>query len=233
MRHELLGVVPVRIDAGIGAEDHFHTGLDRGAEGLALLAADRALLLQRLFEDPVLLALGEDVVVVVDVHSKSRCHVALRARRLRRRRGLRARSVSTPARIASLMPSVPWACTATRSPSMCASSTRAFISARSNCCAPTASVFDSTPPVPQNLMTSAPYLRSLRTMARNCLGAVRDRNHRRLDRRRESGGVAMAAGRADGIGRRHDARAGDVAAARCPVSSRRHRSSPSPRCVPW
>ena len=55
---------------------------------------------------------------------------------------------------------------------MCASSTSAFISSRLYCWPPAVSVFDSTPPVPQNLMTSAPYLRSLRTVARIASGPL-------------------------------------------------------------
>ena len=57
-------------------------------------------------------------------------------------------------------------------PTMWASSTKAFISTNEYCCPPTVSVFDRTPPVPQNLMTSAPYLRSLRTMARISSGPL-------------------------------------------------------------
>ena len=65
---------------------------------------------------------------------------------------------STPALMAVLIPSVPCACAATVRPRKCASSINAFISSNVNCCAPTLVPLDRTPPVAQNLMTSAPYL---------------------------------------------------------------------------
>ena len=99
----------------------------------------------------------------------------------------------------------------TPDPNMCASSTNAFISAKLNCWAPTASVLESTPPVPQNLITSAPYLRSLRTMARNASRTVGNVLAGCFDGRWKFGVVTVAAGGTDGIGGRHDARAGDVA----------------------
>ena len=68
------------------------------------------------------------------------------------------------------MPAAPWACTATLSPSRWASSTSADISASEYCWPPTESVFEKTPPVPQTLITSAPYLRNVRTVARIASG---------------------------------------------------------------
>ena len=64
----------------------------------------------------------------------------------------------TPARDAAMIPSVPWACAATRRPCIFASSTIAFISASESCCAPTGPSNESTPAVAQILITLAPCL---------------------------------------------------------------------------
>ena len=72
----------------------------------------------------------------------------------------------TPALIARLMPSVPCACAATRFSHMCASSTSALSSSCENWGAPTDSSSDSTPAVAATLITSAPYLTSVRTSFR-------------------------------------------------------------------
>src|SRR5258708_28329740 len=72
----------------------------------------------------------------------------------------------TPARMASLMPSVPWACAATRLPQTWASYTAAFISSSVYCGSPTDSSSESTPAVARILMTSAPYLTFSRTFLR-------------------------------------------------------------------
>src|SRR5258707_920521 len=77
---------------------------------------------------------------------------------------------ATPARTASLIPSVPCACAATFLSSLFASSTSAFNSSKLYCVAPTASPSDSTPPVAQVLITSAPYLICSRTAWRICSG---------------------------------------------------------------
>ena len=63
----------------------------------------------------------------------------------------------TPARIAALIPAVPCACAATRRSSCVAVCTIARISSSVYCCTPAESVSESTPPVAQILMTSAPY----------------------------------------------------------------------------
>ena len=78
--------------------------------------------------------------------------------------------VSTPARSATLMPLAPCACTATLRPCMCASSTMAATSSGVYCCAPTRVPFENTPPVPQYLITSAPYFTFSRTFARTAHG---------------------------------------------------------------
>src|SRR3569833_2502020 len=67
-RYELPGVGPMRVDAGVGAKQHFDTRLGRRPERLTLLATDHPLLFERFFEHAVLLAFGQDVVIVVDVH---------------------------------------------------------------------------------------------------------------------------------------------------------------------
>src|SRR5881409_3438678 len=72
----------------------------------------------------------------------------------------------TPARTAALIPAVPCACAATRRSSCVAVSTIARISSSLYCCTPAESVRDSTPPVAQILMTSAPYLTAYRTALR-------------------------------------------------------------------
>ena len=78
--------------------------------------------------------------------------------------------VSTPARMASLIASVPWAWAATFIPRAWASVTMAVISSRLICWAPTESPLDSTPPEAQILIRSAPNLRTCRTLARNSQG---------------------------------------------------------------
>ena len=65
---ELLAVVAVRIDAGVGAEQHLHPRPNRALEGLALLEADHPLLVEALLLGAVRGARREDVVVVVDIH---------------------------------------------------------------------------------------------------------------------------------------------------------------------
>src|SRR4051794_12545952 len=65
---ELPAVLPVRIDSGVGAEDHLHPRADCPAESLALLAADHPLLVEALLLGAVRGTGREDVVVVVDVH---------------------------------------------------------------------------------------------------------------------------------------------------------------------
>ena len=63
----------------------------------------------------------------------------------------------TPARTAALIPAVPCACAATLRSSMRAVSTITRISSSVYCWLPAESVGDSTPPVAQILITSAPY----------------------------------------------------------------------------
>ena len=67
---ELLGVVAVRVDAGIGSERHLHAGLEGFPEVLALGTSDAALFFYELFGDAEVFRFSEDVVVVVDVHNK-------------------------------------------------------------------------------------------------------------------------------------------------------------------
>ena len=94
---------------------------------------------------------------------------------------------------------------------MCASSTTAFISSRVICCAPGSVLRENTPPVAQILMTCAPYLRSRAHAAPAVLVGVGVEGILLLHRRREIGGVAMAAGRAEAVGRADDARTLDLA----------------------
>src|SRR5437870_6886086 len=72
----------------------------------------------------------------------------------------------TPARTAALIPAVPCAWAATRRCSSVAASTTARISSSLYCCKPAESVSDSTPPVAQILITSAPYFTTYRTALR-------------------------------------------------------------------
>src|SRR3954447_17338183 len=65
---ELTAVLAVRIDSGVGAEDHLHARADRPLEGLALLAADHPFLVETLLLRAIRSAGREDVVVIVDVH---------------------------------------------------------------------------------------------------------------------------------------------------------------------
>ncbi len=67
---ELLGVVAVGVDSGVGAEGHLYAGLEGFAEVLALEFAYAALLGGHLFGDAEIFGLAEDVVVVVDVHDE-------------------------------------------------------------------------------------------------------------------------------------------------------------------
>ncbi len=53
---------------------------------------------------------------------------------------------------------------------MCASSTIAATSSGVYCCAPTRVPLENTPPVPQYLITSAPYFTFLRTIVRTATG---------------------------------------------------------------
>ena len=69
---ELTAILPVRIDSGVGAEDHLHARADRPLEGLALLAADHPFLVETLLLRTVRSAGREDVVVIVDVHVEPR-----------------------------------------------------------------------------------------------------------------------------------------------------------------
>ena len=77
---------------------------------------------------------------------------------------------STPASNALRMPVAPCACEATLRPSACASSTSAFSSSSEYCGAPTSVPLDSTPPVEQVLMKSAPNFTSCRTFCRTAQG---------------------------------------------------------------
>lgn len=73
----------------------------------------------------------------------------------------------TPARMARLMASAPWAWAATRRPHMAASTTTAFNSACEYCGAPTDSSSESTPAPATTLMRSAPYFTANRTFLRS------------------------------------------------------------------
>src|SRR4051812_4043508 len=57
---ELAAIVAVRIDAGVGPEQHRHAGAHRPLEGLALLQADRLLLVEAFLLGAVRSAGGED-----------------------------------------------------------------------------------------------------------------------------------------------------------------------------
>ena len=141
--------------------------------------------------------------------------------------------VSTPARIASLIPAVPCACTATlKSQHVRLVHDRLHlrevillgadgIGLREH--AAGAAKFDDLGAV----------LAQFAHRGANLLGTVGDGGSRRRDRRRELRGIAMAAGRADGVGRRNDPRSrndtlldalldGDVVEVRA-----------SPRCERW
>ena len=65
----------MRINAGVGAVDHLHAGLQRLAEILALDFRYLAILAQVVFHDAVLRALGLRVVRVVYVHREIRAHL--------------------------------------------------------------------------------------------------------------------------------------------------------------
>ena len=122
---------------------------------------------------------------------------------------------STPARMATLAPSAPWAWAATFLRRRCASSTMASISAWLSCGVSTSSASDSTPPVAHTLMTSAPYL--------TWYARRRGTGRRRLampspmpgslpkEPVGEAGAVAVAAARAEGVDGDQHARAGDDA----------------------
>src|SRR5664279_1977827 len=71
---------------------------------------------------------------------------------------------STPASAAQRIPSAPWACAATLRPRRCASATMAANSACVYCECCGSSPSESTPPVAQTFMTSAPYLMTSRTL---------------------------------------------------------------------
>ena len=71
---------------------------------------------------------------------------------------------STPACEAQRMPCAPCAWAATLRPNRCASATIAFISSSVYCEACGLSPFESTPPVAQILIRSAPYLMTSRTL---------------------------------------------------------------------
>ena len=73
---------------------------------------------------------------------------------------------ATPALIARLIASVPWACAATLRPHKAASSTTTFISSCEYCGAPTDSSSESTPADAIILITSAPFFTSKRTSLR-------------------------------------------------------------------
>ncbi len=65
---------------------------------------------------------------------------------------------ATPARVAAMIPAVPWACAATLRPWRAASSTAASSSASEYCWASPDSVKEATPAVAQILMSLAPCL---------------------------------------------------------------------------
>ncbi len=67
---ELFGVVAVGIDAGVGAEGHFYSGLEGFAEVFALDFAYHTFLGEHLLLDAEVFGFAEDVVVVVDVHDE-------------------------------------------------------------------------------------------------------------------------------------------------------------------
>ena len=67
---ELLGVVAVWVDSGVGAEGHLYACLEGFAEVLALEFAYAALLGGHLLGDAEVFGFAEDVVVVVDVHDE-------------------------------------------------------------------------------------------------------------------------------------------------------------------
>jgi hypothetical protein len=65
-------VLAVRIDTRIGSENHLDArGVGR-AKSLPLLKPDHFFLCQAFRKDTVLLTLGENVVIVIDVHVKPR-----------------------------------------------------------------------------------------------------------------------------------------------------------------
>ena len=72
-------------------------------------------------------------------------------------------TVRTPARIAALMPSVPWAWAATVRPQRLASVTAALISSSEYDCCSGGIPLDSIAPVTSILMWSAPCLKFVRT----------------------------------------------------------------------
>src|SRR3989449_11552300 len=73
---------------------------------------------------------------------------------------------ATPARVARLIASAPWACAATLRPHIAASSTTALSSSCEYCGAPTDSSSDKTPALASTLMRSAPYFTSNRIFSR-------------------------------------------------------------------
>ena len=113
----------------------------------------------------------------------------------------------TPARIATLMPSVPWACAATYAPFAAASSTAARTSGSASSTAPESVPRVRTAPVTMHLMTLAPPATRARTFVADLVGVADDPEAQRVrqpHRRRLAGHLATAAGARDvGAGALH------------------------------
>jgi len=104
-----------------------------------------------------------------------------------------------------LMPDVPWACTATRRPSIWASSTSARISVRSYCC-PRQCRFSRARRRAAKFDDLRAVLAQFAHRGSDLLRAIRHRGVQGRDRGRKRGAVAMAAGRADRVGGGYDTR---------------------------
>ena len=121
----------------------------------------------------------------------------------------------TPARIATLMPSVPWAWAATNSPCRAASSTAARTIGSDSSTTPGCVPRVSTAPVTMHLMSVAPPSTRIRTFSRTSSRRLDDPEpqlRRQAERRRVAGHLAATARRRDvGAGALHP-RAGRPAA---------------------
>ena len=116
---ELFGVVAVGIDAGVGAEGHFHSGGVRPSEIVALDLADAALLGRVVPRSCRSWGRLEDVVVVVDVHDEIGA-VGFGEAMPSSSTSEACSMESMPASMAHLMDCVPWAWAAILRPAWCA-----------------------------------------------------------------------------------------------------------------